>query len=216
MMSFSNSDEEYLMKVVAKHFRIAIAAAAVAVAASAVAEESTMDKVERKTGEAVTDVQAAAYDIADKTDLVISFDAKSSALSDAAKRDLEAFVKSLDVSTKTLKLVIAGWSDHLYPVEKSAKLTNADERLATARVKSVASHLKSLRTFDSSETFNMAKRAGIFDRIFQTDDAKIKEELAGERGKDFESSYVASVLKDKGKASTAVVLVYNREKMFSH
>ena len=205
------------MKSVQRSIVLALFAAVAPIGASvAWCEETSVQKIDRKTEDAVTTVKSAIFDALDKSDLVVTFENDNSILSAGEKRNLDAFVKSLDSNSKTLKLVVAGWSDQAYPIERGTKLSNGDESLASRRAAHVVAYLKSIRTFAHVESFNMAKQSSFFSRAFGTDDARIKEELAGQHGKDFEMAYIASVLREKGKVSSVVTMVYNRDRAVSH
>lgn len=176
-------------------------------------EESVSQKVSKSVNKAEVKAKTIVDDVMNRKDIVIDFDAKSSLLKENEKQNITALVKSLDLKPAQLKIAVAGWSDQSMPEGEGAKLSIDDENLAAGRIDAVVKYLGTVGKFSHIETFNMAKNSSMLSRIFATDEATLKKEMAGRNTNDKEMDYVASVLKDKGKASSVVMVIYNLGKL---
>jgi len=181
--------------------------------AALMAEESVSQKVNKSVDKAEVKAKTIVDDVMNRKEIVIDFDAKSSLLREGEKQNITALVKSLDQKPSQLKIAVAGWSDQAFPQGKGSRLSTEDENLAAGRIESVVTYLNSVGKFSHIENFNMAKNSSMLSRIFSTDEATLKKEMAGRNTNDKDMDYVASVLKDKGKVSSVVMVIYNSDKL---
>jgi len=153
--------------------------------------------------------QTAVFDIIDKDVATVNFEDKSANVSSTEEMTLKSLVKSSRDDGKIEKVIIAVWSDKDLPVNKKS-LSGDERRLADKRAEQVKTILKDAGVTEI-ETYTMADKANWFENVFNMSDAKVKKGVAGKgMPKDPKYRKIANVLKDKGGASKAVVIIKRR------
>lgn len=139
----------------------------------------------------------------------ISFNAGSSDLTEAQKKDLTQFVSSTQQKGKIEKLSILAWSDKEYPLPKEKKYGKPDVSLASQRGDKIKSYLQGTQNA-RVETYNMAERPNKFEEWLKLADAKVKDSMeAG--GAAPRTSDETGLFGEKGQASKALVMVFLRK-----
>ncbi len=145
------------------------------------------------------------FDEVDRTAMTVNFNKGSSALAPGEKERLENWVSDAAQKNPKLKMVVASWSDKLYPVRGTPELTKDDRNLADDRNDMVKGILK--KAGASVETYSMAVRPNWFQRAFSTDAAQIKGEAKNHGWDNKNEDRIASILEKHGGPSKAVIIL---------
>ncbi len=132
----------------------------------------------------------------------IEFDKGSDALTESSRSSLTALLKRARAEGPLADVKVLVWADEEYPSAKLKKLSRGQRKLASARVRSLASFIKSLDETLPVESHNMAQRPSAVSRWFNTPDARFKRSLV--------AAGLPTTAEDApvtGRASHAVILV---------
>lgn len=154
---------------------------------------------------ALESAQTTLYDIMDKDITTVQFEAGSATVSDAERLELRALVQSIRDDSKIENIIVAAWSDKDYPAQ-GKNLSKRDRELAEKRSENVKKVLDQLGAKDI-DTYSMAEHPSWIAKVFNTDDAAIKDSIKGKQIEDRTTASIAKTLKAEGGPSTIVVLV---------
>lgn len=136
----------------------------------------------------------------------VSFDAGSSTLSDAQKKELARAVNQQKQKGTISRVDILAWSDKEYP-QPNAKHEKGDIDLASRRATEVKKYLTDTKTVPEADTFNMAERPNRFEEALKMADARVKDSMeAG--GAAPSASSQTGLFGQKGQAQKVLVLVH--------
>jgi hypothetical protein len=162
----------------------------------------------------VKKMQTKVYDLMDKDITTIRFEKGSTNLTENEKNSLKAVVQAVRDDSDIEKVIVASWADENLPKSTDTKLSKEAKDLADKRNDNIKKVLKDLGAKDV-ETHSMAEQPTWIGKTFGTEDAQIKESLAGKNVKETEPKNIANVLENRGGASKAVVIV-KRTSSYSH
>lgn len=175
------------------------------------AAENTGNKVERaaenaanKVEQAVEDLRQEAYDLVDKDITGVTFTKGSHKLSKSDLSTIRAMYKAVLTDDTVDKVIIAAWADEKMP--SGGKLSDAQVDLAEKRADAIKDVLKKMGN-KNVDTYNMAKDASWIGKVFETQNAEIKEALKGKPADDANANRIAQLLESKGGVSKAVVII---------
>jgi outer membrane protein OmpA-like peptidoglycan-associated protein len=175
------------------------------------AAENAGDKIERaaesaanKVGQAVENLKTEAYDLVDKDITAVSFEKGSYKLSKSDASTLRAMYKAVLNDNTVDKVIVAAWADEKMPT--GGKLSDAQVDLAEKRADAVEDLLEKMGN-KNIDTYNMAKDASWIGKVFETQNAEIKEAMKGQPADDANANRIAQLLDSKGGASKAVVII---------
>lgn len=175
------------------------------------AAENTANKVERAAESAATKVEQAVenlktetYDLVDKDITAVSFAKGSHKLSKSDLSTIRAMYKAVLTDDTVDKVIIAAWADDKMP--SGGKLSDAQVDLAEKRADAIEDVLKKMGN-KNVDTYNMAKDASWIGKVFETQNAEIKEALKGKPADDANANRIAQLLESKGGVSKAVVVI---------
>jgi outer membrane protein OmpA-like peptidoglycan-associated protein len=175
------------------------------------AAETTGNKIERaaesaanKVEQAVQDLKTAGYDLVDKDVTAISFSKGSHKLSKSDVSTLNAMYKAVLSDNTVDKVIVAAWADEKMPA--GGKLSDAQVDLAEKRADAIEDALEKMGNKDV-DTYNMAKDASWIGKVFETQNAEIKEAVKGQPSDDANANRIAQLLESKGGVSKAVVII---------
>ena len=135
---------------------------------------------------------------------VISFESGKSTLTKESKEKLKSLLSEAKAKGVLDEVQIATWSDNPIPADKKA-LSKADRELASRRSRSLKNYIEKPLGFTDITIHNMAERSTWLSRMFETNDAELKNEIT--KGSDSPMSKEEfKTFKDNGKPSVAVVL----------
>jgi hypothetical protein len=135
--------------------------------------------------------------------IVIRFPPGKERLLDDEKEKLRVLKESIEGRANVASIEVLAWSDQEYPVEGVAKPSLAEKNLADARGKAVKDYLKKdLGSKKDVDLHNMAKEPGVFAKVFNSDDYRLKNTLEAVSAVSNEMGIVSD-----NKESKAVVLV---------
>jgi hypothetical protein len=175
------------------------------------AAENTGNKIERaaenaaaKVEQAVENLKEETYDLVDKDITAVSFAKGSHKLSKSDASTIRAMYKAVLTDDTVEKVIIAAWADDKMPT--GGKLTDAQVDLANRRTDAIKDVLKKMGN-KNIDTYNMAKDATWIGKVFETQNAEIKEALKGKPADDANANRIAQMLESKGGVSKAVVII---------
>jgi len=148
---------------------------------------------------------AAAYELAEGDITTVSFNKGSTKLTDAEKNSLRTAYQSVVSDTKVERVIIAAWADQPMPGNEK-KLSKKQVDLADKRADAIKAVLKDMGN-KNIDTYNMAKDASWIGKVFETQNAEIKEAMKGKPADDANANRIAQLLETKGGVSKAVVIV---------
>jgi hypothetical protein len=166
--------------------------------------ERAVDSAQTKVENAVEDLKTAAYDLVDKDITSISFAKGSYKLSKAEVSSLRAVYKAVQSDSTVDKVIVAAWGDDKMP--SGDKLSDAQVDLAGKRAEAIENVLEKMGN-KNIDTYNMAKDASWIGKVFETQNAEIKEAMKGNPADDASANRIAQLLESKGGVSKAVVIV---------
>lgn len=164
------------------------------------AEESTTQKIDVK-------VKQAYYTVVDKTEYTVDFKNGSSVVSQSARNSLKALFKSLKGELAGGEIVIAGWSDRDFPESPNTKLSDADGKLAAARVDNVKAVIQGLGLKNDIQTLNMGQQNSLLEKLFSGSEEQVKEVMQNGETDSRKTAAISKSLKSNGGARKVVVLV---------
>lgn len=136
----------------------------------------------------------------------VSFDAGSSTLSEAQKKDLARSVNQQKQKGTISRVDILAWSDKEYPMP-NAKHEKGDIDLANRRANEVKKYLTDTKTVTSTDSYNMAERPNRLEEALKMADARVKDSMeAGGAAPSTDSQ--TGLFGQKGQAQKVVVLVH--------
>lgn len=145
------------------------------VAAAGCASKDEKAKAERQSPISIEAKQVAAeQNAAFVTEF--AFPKGKSALTPAAKTQLEEVVAKAQSAGKIKEIKVISWGDAEYPSVHTKKLSRAEVKLVKDRNKSVENFVKHHED-TSVNSYSMAERPGTLAEIFSSSDAKIKKSL---------------------------------------
>ncbi|MGE0173977.1 MAG: OmpA family protein [Oligoflexales bacterium] len=159
-------------------------------------------------------VQQKVYDLMDKDISSITFSKGDASLSASEKTSLRSVVNAVRDDDNIDKIIVATWADEQLPTNRKIELSKSAKDLAEKRGDNVKDVLKELGASDV-EIHSMAEQPLWIEKVFGTDDAQVKDSLAGKKVDDREPRKIAEILADKGGASKAVVIV-KRKNSYAH
>lgn len=137
--------------------------------------------------------------------IVINFKKGTKTLSSADKEKIRKLSSEAPQLGKIAEFEVLAWADREYPTE-GQKATKPESSLAEDRASNIKDFLKKdLKTTESVNSHNMAKRPGVFAEVFKSKDYKLKNtfEATGAAPGDHDSA----IDKIESKASKALILV---------
>ncbi len=144
----------------------------------------------------------------EETNLVteVTFTKEKTTLSKAAQEDIRALWQKASKKGKIDEVKVITWGDQEYPSVHEENLSEKQIDLVKKRNDSLEKYISKLTKDADVETFSMAERPGALQRLFSSEDAKIKKSLetAGIPNTD-------TTVKVPGKASKSVVIFIMEE-----
>ncbi|MES2856559.1 MAG: hypothetical protein V4692_11885 [Bdellovibrionota bacterium] len=130
----------------------------------------------------------------------VNFDKGSFVLNEGSREALREMAAKAKANGKIDEFHVLAWADKDYPADTKAKATTAERDLANRRASSISTFIKNELAVSDVDTYNMTERPGTLSKLFNTDNARLKEafEQAGVTG--------AAGKSITGKASRAVVM----------
>ncbi len=172
------------------------------------AEEGKVEKAAEnaaaKVEQAVEDLKQETFDLVDKDITGVSFAKGSHKLSKSDLSTIRAMYKAVLTDDTVDKVIVAAWGDDKMP--SGGKLSDAQVDLADRRVDAIKNVLKKMGN-KNIDTYNMAKDASWIGKVFETQNAEIKEALKGKPADDANANRIAQLLESKGGVSKAVVII---------
>ena len=160
--------------------------------------------------------QAQEFLNADHMFVVINFSANSAEISSKQKQVLRNSLDSARTDgTQLDRVIVAAWSDSALPLTSDVKLPDAAMKLADERARNIEVYLKELGA-PRVDTHSMAEHANWFDRLFNTNDAKIKDSVQIGNGSKSENASLTEQLVSQGGPQKALVLIFREKAMLSH
>lgn len=157
---------------------------------------------------ASADIRQVAYEQEAAYVAELKFKKGSDELSVADRRKINRMMREAEAAGKISEVKVISWADQEYPTAEQKKLADGQRKLAADRNKEIANFVKN--TPDGKAVgvaeYSMAQRPSVFQKIFKTDDARLKGSLEAAGIPDGEA-------KDKhvAKASRSVVMVFLKE-----
>jgi hypothetical protein len=164
------------------------------------AAENAANKVEQ----AVENLKQETYDLVDKDITSVSFSKGSHKLSKSDLSTIRAMYKAVLSDNTVDKVIVAAWADDKMP--SGTKLSDAQVDLAEKRADAIKDVLKKMGN-KNVDTYNMAKDATWIGKVFETQNAEIKEAMKGSPADDANANRIAELLESKGGVSKAVVII---------
>jgi hypothetical protein len=164
------------------------------------AAENAANKVEQ----AVENLKQETYDLVDKDITSVSFSKGSHKLSKSDLSTIRAMYKAVLSDNTVEKVIVAAWADDKMP--SGTKLSDAQVDLAEKRADAIKDVLKKMGN-KNVDTYNMAKDASWIGKVFETQNAEIKEAMKGNPADDANANRIAELLESKGGVSKAVVII---------
>jgi hypothetical protein len=166
--------------------------------------EKAAENAANKVEQAVENLRQEVYDLVDKDITAVSFSKGSHKLSKSDASSLRAMYKAVLTDDTVDKVIIAAWADDKMPT--GGKLSDAQVDLAEKRADAIEDLLKKMGN-KNIDTYNMAKDATWIGKVFETQNAEIKEALKGKPADDANANRIAQLLESKGGVSKAVVII---------
>ncbi|HYX38439.1 MAG TPA: hypothetical protein VE954_35500 [Oligoflexus sp.] len=166
--------------------------------------ERAVENAQTKVEQAVEGLKTETYDLIDKDITTITFAKNSSKLSKSEASTLRAVFKAVLSDDTVDKVIVAAWGDDKMP--NGGKLSDAQVDLAEKRAAAVEDVLEKMGN-KNVDTYNMAKDATWIGKVFETQNAEIKEAMKGKPADDATANRLAQQLESKGGVSKAVVIV---------
>lgn len=144
----------------------------------------------------------------EETNLVteVSFTKEKATLSKAAQEDIRALWQKASKKGKIDEVKVITWGDQEYPSVHEENLSEKQIDLVKKRNDSLEKYISKLTKDADVETFSMAERPGALQRLFSSEDAKIKKSLETAGIPNTDTS-----VKVPGKASKSVVIFIMEE-----
>ena len=127
---------------------------------------------------------ATARAVAPTTDTVgaqtvtqVSFAKGSDSLTADSRRALAEALTRARARGELEQVKVIAWADQEFPSVQGKKLSRAQQNLAGKRVNSISEMIKKETTGVDVDTFNMAQRPNAIERLFRTEDFRVKRSL---------------------------------------
>lgn len=166
--------------------------------------EKAAENAANKVEQAVENLKQETYDLVDKDITAISFAKGSHKLSKSDLSTIRAMYKAVLTDDTVDKVIVAAWADDKMP--SGTKLSDAQVDLAEKRADAIEDVLKKMGN-KNVDTYNMAKDATWIGKVFETQNAEIKEAMKGKPADDANANRIAQLLESKGGVSKAVVII---------
>jgi hypothetical protein len=166
--------------------------------------EKAVENAKTKVENAVENLKTDAYDLVDKDITTITFAKNSHKLSKSDVSTLRAVYKAVLTDDTVDKVIVAAWGDEKMPT--GGKLSDAQVDLAEKRADAIEDVLEKMGN-KNVDTYNMAKDATWIGKVFETQNAEIKEAMKGKPADDATANRIAAQLEAKGGVSKAVLIV---------
>lgn len=157
-----------------------------------------------------TQTETAAANLGAKMSSQIGFEKGKTDLKADELAELRQVINRAKADGKIDEIKIIAWADRDYPAEGTTA-PNQQVKLAEERADKIKSYIKKELKVSDVEVYNMAKRPNALQELFNTQTAKVKDQM--------ETSGAAPTKKEdtgwfglKGKTSEALVLVYTDKK----
>lgn len=166
--------------------------------------------------DAAQSISTPRFQDADHMFVVINFSANSAVVSGKQK---EALRNSLDSArtdgTQLERVIVAAWSDSALPMTSDVKLPDAALKLADERASNLEDYIRELGA-PRVDTHSMAEHANWLERLFNTNDAKIKESIQSRsRDKSVNTSLTEQLI-SQGGPQKALVLIFREKAILAH
>jgi endonuclease IV len=166
--------------------------------------EKAAENAANKVEQAVENLKQETNDLVDKDITSISFAKGSHKLSKSELSTIRAMYKAVLTDDTVDKVIVAAWADDKMP--SGTKLSDAQVDLAEKRADAIEDVLKKMGN-KNVDTYNMAKDATWIGKVFETQNAEIKEAMKGKPADDPTANRIAQQLEAKGGVSKAVVII---------
>ena len=147
------------------------------------------------------------YWVVDKSTYTVSFDERSSKLSQTAKNSLKALFLSLSSEVHDGEIVIAAWSDKDFPMKNESSLLGPDRALATARANVVKDFVQKQRQDLAIVTMNMAEQNHVLAPLLEGSESQVKAAMQSGETDSRKTAAISRELKSRGGPGKVVVLV---------
>lgn len=170
--------------------------------------EAGIEEMSDLKDQALLHTETAMFDLLDKRGLTISFAAGQATLNAMDQRSIKALVKSLDGEGDITRVMVVSWPDKEVPLRMDESLPDEDIRLAMERSSQVSKALNDAG-LTSVDSYNMAENPGWLGQVFGSDDYDLKKSYRdnGTGDADEATARVAKLLREKGGASSTVILI---------
>ncbi|MDZ4662231.1 MAG: hypothetical protein SGJ18_11500 [Pseudomonadota bacterium] len=155
-----------------------------------------------------SETQKAASRFGAATVTEINFSKESGDLSEDAKKELQQVLTEAGKKGTIKEVRVAAWADQEYP-PKGVDLAGSQVDLAEKRAGSVQLYLEKSLNVASVSTLNMAERPSRVQDLLKTKAAKTKNTLENTGAAPTDSDHTG-LFGLKGKASQAVIMIYNK------
>lgn len=172
--------------------------------------EDTPTIVEEAKGKIRVDI----FEVIEKNSDAVTYDQGKSDLTDAEKKDLQAFVSKMQAQAPVEKFVVAAWADADYPAS-GEELPKEARKLADERAKKVESALKEAGA-EKVDAYEMTKRPNWFQKAFATESAEVKGGARQDMWTDDVMMKVGETLRAKGGPGKTVVVARFKGAVAAH
>jgi hypothetical protein len=131
----------------------------------------------------------------------ITFPKEKATISKQAQEEIRKLYKKASAKGKIEEIKVITWGDQEYPSVYEKKLSEKQINLVDKRNDAVEKYIGTLNENTEVETYSMAERPGTLNKLFSSEDAKIKKSLETAGIPNTDTS-----VKVPGKASKSVVI----------
>lgn len=133
----------------------------------------------------------------------LNFARGSAQLTQSAREKLDALVSKAKNNGEVDDIKVMAWADQSLPANPKKDLPSSQRSLAEKRSDQIKDYLRETSSLDDIDTFNMAKKPSKLSELFNTENARVKEDLA-------QAGVSESAIASKtGKALVMVILKKN-------
>lgn len=136
----------------------------------------------------------------------VTFTKEQATLSKAAQEDIRKLYQKAAKRGKIDEVKVVTWGDQEYPSVHEKRLSEKQIKLVEKRNDALEKYLDQITKGADVETYSMAERPGTLNRLFASEDAKIKKSLETAGIPNTDTS-----VKVPGKASKSVVIFIMEE-----
>lgn len=165
-------------------------------------------EVASSAARASADIRQVAYEQEAAYVAELKFKKGSDELTVADRRKIKRMMREAEAAGKISEVKVISWADQEYPTAQQKKLDDEQIELAKNRNREISNFV--LNSPDAKGVgvaeYSMAQRPSVFQKIFKTEDARLKYSLE-------EAGIPKGEAKDKrvAKASRSVVMVFLKE-----